>query len=141
MNKGSTTRRPRGSCFFGCFGYSGDYIEPLDEVNPESPRRRRWYSKLKFSFKKSDVKTVPVEISKGPRKSSRLEDDAPVKSSSTWEIQVVEEDVSLTKHGVIMVKEKQNLHGRSQRKKGNQSASAEGLGTRLKKEKCDNHST
>ncbi|GJS22184.1 hypothetical protein Tco_1170053 [Tanacetum coccineum] len=112
MTKGSTTRRPRGSCFFGCFGCSDDYIEPLDEVNPESPRRRRWFSKLKFSFKKSDVKTVPVEISKGPRK-PRLE-DAPVKSSSTWEIQVVEEDVSLTKHGVIMVKEKQNLHGRSQ---------------------------
>ncbi|GJV18408.1 hypothetical protein Tco_1367428 [Tanacetum coccineum] len=69
MTKGSTTRRPRGSCFFGCFGCSDDYIEPLDEVNPESPRRRRWFSKLKFSFKKSDVKTVPVEISKGPRKS------------------------------------------------------------------------
>ncbi|PWA85544.1 hypothetical protein CTI12_AA147860 [Artemisia annua] len=112
MTKGSSTRR-RGSCFFSCFGYSGDYIEPLDEVNPESPRRRRWFSKLKFSFKKSDVKTVPVELSKGPRKSGL--DDAHVKSCSTWEIQVVEEDdAALTKKGVSMVKEKHNPQGRSQ---------------------------
>ncbi|KAI3694062.1 hypothetical protein L1987_77021 [Smallanthus sonchifolius] len=87
------------SLFLGCFGYSG---EKIDEVNSSSRRRHR-ISEWSFSCKKST--TNIVDHSTGHRKSKSV-NDAPAMSDTTWEIQVVEEDATLTKKHVIMVDEK-----------------------------------
>ncbi|KAL4569988.1 hypothetical protein LXL04_025637 [Taraxacum kok-saghyz] len=111
MIKDSTTTKPpstavRSSCFLGCFGCSGKKIQPKDKVNLRT--RRRWISKWNFRFRKSATKTVPTELTAIPRKLKSFqisEKFAPATSDTTWEIQVVEEDATLTKKPVIMVEE------------------------------------
>lgn len=92
----------RSSWFLGCFGCSGDTMQPTEVVNSGS--RRRWVFKWKSSFKKSAAKTVPVELTTVPRKTKSFT-LTPATSNTTWEIQVVEEDATLTKKPVIMVEE------------------------------------
>ncbi|CAH1414707.1 unnamed protein product [Lactuca virosa] len=109
MIKDCTTTKPssttvRSSCFLGCFGCSGEKIQHRDKVNLGC--RRRWISKWNVSFKKSATKTVPVELTSTSRKSKSfqlLEKHAPATSDTTWEIQVVEDDATLTKKSVIMM--------------------------------------
>ncbi|XP_024994940.1 uncharacterized protein LOC112528205 [Cynara cardunculus var. scolymus] len=95
----------RSSCFLGCFGCSGDRMQPTEEVNSAGSRRQSWVFKWKSSFKKSAAKTVPVDLATVPRKTKSFT-LAPATSNTTWEIQVVEEDdATLTKKPVIMVEE------------------------------------
>ncbi|KAI3698646.1 hypothetical protein L2E82_42348 [Cichorium intybus] len=109
MTKDCTTTKPssttaRSSCFLGCFGCSGEKVQPKDKVNVGS--RRRLISKWNFYSKKSATKTVPVELNTTSRKSKSFqlsEKHSPETSDTTWESQVVVEDATLTKKSVIMV--------------------------------------
>ncbi|KAI3728558.1 hypothetical protein L6452_17196 [Arctium lappa] len=112
----------RTTCFLGCFGFSGDTMQPTEEeVNPAT-RRQRWVFKWKSSFKKSAAKTVPVELTTTtvPRKTKSFTVSPATPNTKTWEIQVVEEeeeeeDATLTKKTLIMVD--QNHTNSTRRKK------------------------
>ncbi|KAF5801476.1 hypothetical protein HanRHA438_Chr06g0257781 [Helianthus annuus] len=108
MTKDNTTTGPpstpsRRLNFLGCFGFSGENmnIQLTDHKLNSTSRRRSRIFKWSFSCKKSTTtKTVHVDFNTVSSKSLNA---APVKTDTTWEIQVVEEDATLTKKHVIMV--------------------------------------
>ncbi|KAJ9549288.1 hypothetical protein OSB04_021831 [Centaurea solstitialis] len=131
-NPPSTSSRSRWS--LGCFGCAGDTMQPSteEEVNSSSGRRRKWVFKWKSSFKKSAAKTVvPVELpgAPGPRKTKSFPRATP--NTTTWEIQVVEEDQgriylepSRRKKWIDIVKRQNGSSNRSRHRKETKPATA-----------------
>lgn len=79
-------------------------MQPTEEVNSASSRRRLWVFKWKSSLKKSAGKKVEINTV-GVHRKTKSFTLAPATSNTTWEIQVVEEDATLTKKPLIMVDE------------------------------------